>query len=211
MNDLFSSLKTAKLVEFISKEQENKKARRLSEIGFTLLVIAAFAFFALKPTFATISDLMGKINSKQLLVVEMDKKIRATVQAQDNFAKIQNDYPLIQSCIPDRPAFYQATTQVQKSGETNNVIIDKISFNLATDPDEKNIDSYHMTVTTQGDFINFLNTLNKINKSRRPFKMENFGFTLPKLQSSAATASASGVNFTMNAKFYYLEKDNVKK
>lgn len=204
-NSFLPRLKTEKLLEFVAKEGENNQSRRFIEIGFTLIVIAGFAFFALKPTFATISDLMGKIKSKRILVTEMSKKIGNIIKAQDNFANIQNEYPIIESCLPSRPAVFQATTQVRKSGEKFSVSFDRITFTFEEG------DSYHLNVNTKGDFIAFLQTLGQLNRTRRPFTINSFSFSLPKMQSAAATSSADLVNFNLNTEYYYSEKTNESK
>ncbi len=208
MKNPLTVIKTDKLINYISREQENKKSRRLSEIGFTLLVIALFAFLAIKPTFSKISELMGTIKSKKMLSAEMEKKIRSIVQAQDNFAKIQDEYPLIQSCIPSYPSFSNASSLIQKSGERNSIAFQKINFNLDQD---KNIETgnFHINTSSQGDFLAFLQTIDQLSKSRRPLTIDTFSFSIPKSQSSASP-SASQINFSINTEFYFLEKYDKK-
>ena len=205
MKNPLSILKTEKLIEYVSREQENKKSRRLSEIGFTLFVIAAFAFFAIKPTFSKISELMGTIKSKKMLAAEMEKKIKNIVQAQDNFAKIQDNYSIIQSCIPFRPSFSHASLLLQKSAEKNSVTFNKINFNIDSEKGS-DTDNFKINTSSQGDFMLFLQTIDQLSKSRRPLTIDTFGFSVPKSQSSSASPSASQVNFNINAKFYFLEK-----
>ena len=137
----------------------------------------------------------------------MDIKIKNIVQAQDNFAKIQDNYPLILSCVPNRPSYYQAASQIQKDGEKFSLNLDKFSFNLEPkDKTVKNNDSFSISISNQNDFIAFLETLKKIGQSRRPLTIDTFGFSLPKSLSNTASSSANAVNFTLNAKYYYLEK-----
>lgn len=209
MSNFFSSLKTEKLLSYVSKQQENKHSRRLSEIAFTILVITLFIFFALKPTLGTISDLMGKIKSKKMLVTEMDKKIKNLLQAQDNFAKIQNEYPIIQSCVPSRPSYYNAAVQIKKAGEKNNIDFSKFSFNLTSLADQKKTKeddySFIININNQADFVNLLETINKISQSRRPLTINSFNFAIPKLQTKDASVSADAVNIGLNVKYYYLE------
>ena len=204
MNPFFASLKTEKLLDYVSKQQETKRSHRISEIAFTLCVIAAFILFALKPTMATISDLLGKINSKKILVSQMDIKIKNIVQAQDNFAKIQDNYPIILSCVPSRPSYYQAATQLQKAGEKHSINFNKLSFNL-----DKDNTNFSITISNQNDFIAFLETIKTLSQSRRPLTIDTFSFSLPK--SNTASASANSVNFALNTKYYFLEKENEKK
>lgn len=212
MSNFFSSLKTEKLLNYVSKQQENKRSRRLSEAAFTVVVIALFVLFALKPTLGTISDLMGKIKSKKILVAEMDKKIKNILQAQDNFAKIQNDYPLIQACVPSRPSYYNAALQIQKAGEKNNINFDKLGFNLSETKDQKIIDNrFSITISNQNEFMNLLETLNLLGKSRRPLTIDSFSFALSKMQAGVATSSAGFVNLGFSAKYYYLDNTNDKK
>lgn len=206
MSNFFSAIKTEKLLSYVSKEQENKRSRRLSEAAFTLAVITLFVLFALKPTLGTISDLMGKIKSKKVLVAEMDKKIKNLLQAQDNFAKIQNDYPLIQSCVPSRPSFYDASLQIQKAGQKSNIDFNRIAFNLT-----ENKSTFSISINNENDFVNLLETINKLSKSRRPLTINSFSFAVPKIQSSTATPSANSVNLNLNAKYYFLENTNDKK
>jgi hypothetical protein len=100
------------ILEYIKRQRSNVKFYQLIEIGVTFVLTAFFLFVAIKPAALTISALLGEINSKQELTKQMRSKINDVIQAQDVYSQVQNEYGLINSCLPDNPRFSQGLAQV---------------------------------------------------------------------------------------------------
>jgi len=201
---------------FLERRREDQKFMRSLEVGSTLLLISFFALFALRPAFDVISALVGEIRSKDALSKQLNTKIRNIIEAQDNFSKIQKDYSLIESCLPDLPRYAQASQQVQLAAKNNNINFSKIAFNIKEDdktPEQKksNIDSYQISAISQASFYPAISFLSKLHNNRRLLDIESLSFANSKKGSVASPSAESAITFNLNARLYFWNPPNDKK
>lgn len=210
MTDPFS-LQVSKikpLFAYLKKQRENKKIAKNTEITATFILITFFLYFAIRPTFLTISSLLGDIKSKQLMKQELKKKINNVIKAQDLYSIAQEKYHLINFSLPDRPNFYDSAFQTQLTGEESGTQINKITFDLAgSNPPKKldpNLTSYSLGLTIDGRFNDAMKIVNELLKNRRLINIESLNIGLPpeNIASPGATANG-GINTRFSAVFYY--------
>jgi hypothetical protein len=201
------------LFDFLKKQRENQKFIERMEIASTFALISFFMFFAIRPTALTISSLLGDIESKKVLKKELRSKINDVIQAQESFSEVQERYHVINNSLPDRPSYYQAAYQVQKTGELLGINIDKITFNLSdsqgsTMPD---VQPYTISLDIDDDFMSSTRLISDIigNQRATEIKLINFG-QLPKENIPASESSSSAevdpghkLKTRFSVKFYY--------
>jgi len=130
--------KLTPLFDFLKKQREIEKNRKVFELSITFAIISIFLFFAIRPTFLTISTLVGDIKSKELLTSKMKIKIDQIITAQDNFSQVQEKYSV-----------------------KNNVNYDKLTF---TQSDK---DYYSTKISTRTSFSSGVNLLSSLFNLRR--------------------------------------------
>lgn len=69
----------------------------------SLLLTAFFILFALSPTFSTIVGLVRKIDDQKKVLAALDSKINNLILAQENYAQIESDLPLLEAALPVKP------------------------------------------------------------------------------------------------------------
>ncbi len=210
MTDPFSAQvsKVKPLFAYLKKQRENKKFIKNTEITATFILITFFLYFAVRPTFLTISSLVGDIKSKQLMKQELKKKINNVIKAQDLYSLAQEKYQLINFSLPDRPNYYDAAFQTQSTGQEAGIQINKIAFDLAGSGTSKKLDpnltNYSLGLTIDGRFNDAVKIVNELLKNRRLVNIESLNIGLPPENTASSGASTNGgINTRFSALFYY--------
>lgn len=195
------------LLNFIKQKQEDHRFTKSLEIGFTFILISVLAIFAIRPAVITITQLTGEIKAKKLLHKELDKKLRKVIEAQNNFAEIQDYYTLIERSLPNSPQYSYASEQLFSLSNQSNLTIDKLNFAFKKiDPKDKtlkNMTDYNINSTIQTDFYPAVDFLNKISQSKRIIDITSVSMNIAKRQSSSDETSSNQVNFSFNTNVYY--------
>jgi len=205
--------KSQPLFDYLKKKREDRRFRQSIELSATFFLISFFLIFAIKPTAFTISALIGEIKAKEALSRnQMRPRINSIIQAQENFALIQQDYHVIESSLPDSPRYSQAATQILVVGQQNQFYFPKITFNikqkenrkhqLKTDP---NIKDYSIAINSQTPFVSAMNFLHRILNNRRLIDIDKISFTRSQKDQPS---SQTNVNFSAN--FPYWQGENEK-
>jgi len=209
--DYKNNIKTEKLLEYIRKTGENRRLVQTLELGLTLLLIAGFSFFAIKPTFSTISTLMGEIKAKEISVKEMQKKIDSLEQAQKIYSEIQKDYLAIENCLPKNPGYYNASTTLRRAANLYSIELDRVGFNLKFDDKTAPVASksaiatknFSTIVNIKSDFVSLTNLIDKLSRTQRPIIISSVNIAIQQQKE----ASSSGTSLGINPVFYYLPKN----
>ena len=195
------------LLSFIQKKQEDHKFVKSIEVGFTFILISILSIFAIRPAVITITQLTGEIKSKKLLHQELDKKLRKIIEAQNNFAEVQDYYSAIEISFPSAPRYSHAADQIQSVSTNSNLSLDKLTFNFKKeDPKDKNITNikeYSINSNIQTDFYPAVDFLNKIAQNSRLIDITSVSMNIAKKQSSSDTESQNQINFSFNTNIYY--------
>jgi len=175
-------------------------------------LISLLSIFAIRPAVITIFNLTGEIQSKKLLNKKLDSKLRQIIEAQNNFAQIQDYYGIIEKTFPSSPQYSHATDQIQSASQVSNLSLDKITFNFPKeDPKQKtlttDIQQYSINSSVQTDFYPAVDFLNKITQNRRLIDITSVSMNIAKRRSSSSQEDISSqINFNFNTNVYYWKK-----
>jgi hypothetical protein len=183
IEDLFH---TQSLFTYLEKQKKNQKFVRSIEMSASFILITFFLVFAIRPTAYTISSLLGEIKAKEILSKQKLKpKIQNIIEAQQNFALIQQDYYLINASLPDSASYSHLATQVLGSGNQSQVLFPEINFNLkqsdrqkASSPLSKNLSYYQTDLNQSTRFSSAISLLTQLLNNRRLFEIEKITLSL---------------------------------
>lgn len=173
------------------------------EIMLSLVTVSFFAYFALKPTAFTITQLLEEIKSKEEVLAVMDQKVADLKVAQGVYQSEQSRIALINEALPDVPSPEAFARQIEglsaKSGITlSNLVMGDVV--LVGDPSQKppsNADfaplpegsleiSFSLTIT--GPYTSIQSFLKDLENLRRPSKVD---YTVVSVSQSAENRSLS--------------------
>lgn len=186
------------LFVYLQKKRENQKIVKSVELGGTFFLISFFILFAIKPTFLTISTLVGDIKAKELLSKELKNKINDVIVAQDLFSQVQERYSLVESSMPLNLRFYQANSQILASTTKFQIPSNKFDYTVIKDQNY-----YGVTVNTTTNFASALSVVSDILKNRRLMDVDNISFSINE-------ELPGQININLPLKIYYW-RDDVKK
>ncbi|HOZ80983.1 MAG TPA: type 4a pilus biogenesis protein PilO [Candidatus Woesebacteria bacterium] len=195
------------LVEYLRKQQENKKFLKTVEVTATFTLISFFLYFAIRPTAITISSLVGEIKSKEILKKELRTKINNIIAAQDSFSEVQSRYQVVNSSLPDRYYLDQAYQQIVKNGELSGVTVSNGRFDFDEKKLSGTIGKVGFPVAIDTSFTTALAFLENLQKSRRLIDVSKIT-----IQPAAnSTDSTKVLNFSLDSQLIYWPNQNEKK
>jgi Tfp pilus assembly protein PilO len=186
------------LFVYLQKQKENQKVVKLVEVGATFFLISFFIFFAIKPTFLTISSLLGDIKSKEILSKELKTKINDVIIAQDLFSQVQERYYLVESSLPINPRFSQATSQIMSTSQNHQIFLNKIDFIIQ---DSK---YFSANISTTSSYLSAVSFVSDILQNRRLMGLDSFTFSLSK------NTQDQKISINLPLKIYYWQNDAKK-
>lgn len=208
------NLKTQELTKFVKKQSENQRFMKTLETSATFFLITIFGLFAIRPTFVTISALIGEIKAKEILASQMRDRIKSVVKAQENYALVQEKYSIIESSLPDGYRFYNSSSQFQAAFQNNQMKPRQISYgfqSVANKQPNTNLDNYTLRTGTSSDFSQILNFIGKILNIKRLIDINQISFSLDNSSGSenpGGEVPSGEVNFDLNADVYYWNTGN---
>lgn len=215
MNPIFTSQvsKVRPLLDYLDKQRDNRKFVKSVEVSATFFLITFFLYFAIRPTFSAISTLNGQIESKKILQAELKNKINNVIQAQDLFSQVQEKYSIVNSSLPDHPSYLNASNQIQQAGSNGSLVVDNLNFdfnNLKEAQIDPNVKYYKVSLGFNGPYVSSLAFVSDLLQNRRLINISSLRFGSEVLEKSASS-SASSVNSSFSAIFYYWPNTNEKK
>lgn len=186
------------LFAYLQKQRDNQKVIRLLEIGGTFFLISFFIFFAIKPTFLTISALLGDIKAKELLSKELKTKINDVIMAEDLFSQVQERYYLVESSLPSNPRFFQANSQIVSLSQNHQIFLDKVDY-LVQDSD-----TFSTNISTASSYLSAISLVSDILNNRRLMGLDGFTFSTNKDNNGRA------IDINLPLKIYFWQNDAKK-
>lgn len=183
---------------------KKKKARVYTSIILSILTIAFFGFFAIRPTLVTIGGLLKEIKDKKAVVTQMDQKIDNLTKAQANYTRIKNDLDLVNESLPIDPDLPILIKQLESLARLSSVAIDSVRFektNLQGEIETEGNQTVGFSLALVGNYENLKEFLNSLDTLRRIISVESFAFT------SKKEKEINLLVLTINAKAHYLSKD----
>lgn len=183
---------------------QKKQARVYTGIVLSILTVAFFGFFAIRPTLVTISGLLKEIKDKREVVAQMDQKINNLAKAQANYNQISNRLYLINQSLPQDPDLSLLIKQVEALARISSVNLDSVRFdktNLQGEVEKKEEQKVGFSLALSGSYQNLKQFLNSLDTLRRVILIESFAF------KSKAEGETQFLTLTINAKAHYLTRD----
>lgn len=98
------------------------------EILATILLVAFFLMFAIRPTLKTIAGLLRTIDDLKSVEQALDAKINSLVQAQTNYSRIRPKLGLLDRALPSKPEVDNLVIDLEDSTARNQVEIAGLSI-----------------------------------------------------------------------------------
>ena len=177
----------------------------------TLTAISFFVWFAIRPTLATILELVRQIDGQKQTLAQLEKKAAALSQAQREWQRIENYIDLVNQAIPDGALPEITARQIEAlAGEENlalvNLSVGKIKI-LGTMQEEqtkidlpKNVRSFPISFTVQGAPERIFSFLSRISQVRRPIIWESISV------SGKPPEAATNLSLTISSSFPYIKQ-----
>jgi len=199
------------VLEYVKKQRENVKFIQSIEVGITFCLSSFFLFFAIKPTSLTISSLMGEIKTKQVLVQKMRTKINDVIESQDVFSQVQNNYQIIDSCLPDNPRYSQGLAQIKGISDIIGNT-DKIPIGLAPEPIDNSLspNQFSISIDRHTNFNDLLTLIKTINQNRRLMVIDSLNITSLDSEKSEELIPGENIQVSTSLKLFYSKPQNGK-
>ncbi len=149
----------------------------------SLLTLSFFGYFALKPTFTTITLLNRQIKDAKLVDLQLQQKINALSMAQIEYQKIQPDLSLLSLALPTEPQFPSLVKAVEKIATESGIQLKSINFKTVDLETQKKATrsaslipiSFDLDII--GDYPKLDNFITKLSSLPRLVVIEKMGFT----------------------------------
>lgn len=89
------------------------KVQAFSMAIFSLLALAFFSMFAIKPTLNSFFQLQREIEDAKTLDKELTSKIRLLLRAQEEYYEYQEELTLLDDALPPEPEFPQLLSKIE--------------------------------------------------------------------------------------------------
>ncbi|QQG43707.1 MAG: type 4a pilus biogenesis protein PilO [Candidatus Daviesbacteria bacterium] len=155
----------------------------------SIVVVAIFILFAIKPTIGTILVLQKNLENSKQVLAQIIQKSKDLSEARKNYQSLDPAIrQKIDTTIPPVPNLKTVIAALEQNALSNQASIsalqiDPISIPNATES-AKNLTEIQFTFTLEGSYNNLLNTLNGIKNSSRLISVT--GLTLNKNPESSS-------------------------
>jgi len=181
---------------------QKKEVAVYTEITLSLLTIAFFGFFALRPTIVTIASLVQELKTKKETDQRLQLKINALAQAQTNFAQVKDSLPLVDNALPSSALIPPFLYQLEILALQNNLSIRSLTIEpqpLIGTISGKNELGFSLSLS--GDFGNLDGFITSLETLRRTNNLESFNLTKDK------DLEGKLMNLNISGKAYFLPKE----
>lgn len=173
----------------------------------TLITVAFFGLAAIRPTLATVSELIKEIEQKRDVDEKLAQKIGALSSVQEEYYAIQDKLPLLETAIPIDRERNLLLLQMEYLAWINNVKIENMRIDPMTvysktpEPPEKTTDlfpSFNIILTVAApDELTHRSLLEDISNLDRILRIESVSFSRPEDEED------NSVKMTVTVRAYY--------
>jgi Tfp pilus assembly protein PilO len=182
-------------------------ARVSTALLLTVFAIVFFAAAAIRPTLATIAELLKKIDDQQTVKTQLDQKVAALATAQVEYSLVQNDIPLVDSAIPNSHKLDELLKQIESTAGVvqipiSSIQVDTVALKTKTPPKSDELIAIPLSVNLEASYEQLSSFLNLIANLSRIITIETITFSQSDTQSQV---SQVGLTIQMNAYFFPME------
>lgn len=179
--------KTSRYFTYIRPILRSKTAKTYSSLVFSLIAIAIFSYFAIKPTVATILSLQKSITERNQVLTNLKEKVKNLTEGKNNYKNINLKTKLkIEALIPGNPALPGIIDSLTFAANEAQASISGIQFQSIVIENEKNqldknapMNQVDFVLNTQGEFANLMKLLTILKRSDRLFGINSINFAQP--------------------------------
>lgn len=160
------------------------EVRAYAMIIFSLITISFFGYFALKPTFTTITLLNRQVKDAILVNQQLQRKINSLSLAQTEYQTIKPDLDLISQAIPSNPQFPLFVKSLEKIATQSGVTIKNVNFQSIDLSDTKTeatdaamLTSISFNINLLGDYPQINDFITKLSSLPRIVVIDKMGFS----------------------------------
>lgn len=107
---------------------KTRQAQAFLMVIMSLVTIAFFGTFAIRPTLKTIATLQRQIEDRSFLNDKLEEKINALILAQEEYQRIAPQLPLIYTLLPEKAEFPSLLRRLELVVDQNSATIAGIQF-----------------------------------------------------------------------------------
>ena len=185
----------------LGKFYQNKKAKTYTGIILSLLTIIFFIFFAIRPTFKTIAQLIRQTKDQKNVASELEKKINNLAKAQENYLTIEPELTLVEEALPQKAEVALLTKELETLASQNGVGIVNLRFSEIDLGENKQLkkekQEIKISLNVLGDYPNLKNFLKNLVSLRRIVLVEAFSFQTGKSEGNI-------LSLNLNAQAWFL-------
>ncbi len=178
--------------------------RDFTFVILSFLTAAFFGFFAIKPSLATIGELVKNVKDKRLASEKLEQKVNALSLAQREYASLQADLPSVYAVLPQKSDFSKLAKQIEYLAGKNNVFLLSLRFQKTNlfGEEKKELVSLGFDFNIGGEYINLQNFLEDLESLERIVVIEALGFSKKK---AGREESLFPLSLRVSTKGYYLQ------
>lgn len=179
--------KQSRYYTYIRPIYRNKFVRTYSPLIFSLVTIAVFSFYALRPTITTILSLQKSIEEQTEILNKVREKVANLATGKQNYESIDNQVKIkINSLVPDNPALAQLINSLNYIADQTDATISGVQFQTVEITPKQTVLNkdaqilpVDFTLNAQGSFADLMRMLTLMKKSNRLFSITSINFAQP--------------------------------
>jgi len=193
---------------------QKKQVRTYTGLILSLLTVAFFSFFAIRPTLITIASLVKEIEDKQMVAQKLQEKINAITVAQAEYAAVSSDFPLIEEALPQEPNLPILIRQLETLTVQNGATLRTIQFSqvnlrgkLVSEPDsvkKGEVSKVTFSLSASGSYQSLKSFLQSLEDLRRFVVISSFAF------KTGEEEEGQLLILSVTGDAYYLSQNEIK-
>ncbi len=170
---------------------------------FTLIVMAIFIFFAIKPTVETILVLQKKLTDSEKVLENVQKKADNLSIGKKNYENLDpNIKTKIQNAIPDTAGLRSLIQTLETSAKAHEASVSALQIQpllITTKGDNQvgSLSEIEFTFNIEGDYGNLTSLLHDLKSSARLISIESLSLT--------KVSEGTGLIMSLSGKAYYIK------
>ena len=180
----------------LSKFHQHKKYRAYTRVILSLLTVTFFIFFAIRPTFKTIAQLMRQVKDQKNISAELEKKINNLSEAQKNYLVIESELNLVEDALPQKAEIILLAKQIEALARQSGIVIVNLRFNdinlVESQKREEEKQDIKFSFNALGNYPDLKNFLRDLMSLRRIVLVEAFSFQTGKSEGNILSLNLNG-------------------
>jgi len=186
--------------------KEKEELWRYAEVVITLVTISFFIIFAIRPTVRAISGLLSEINNKEELSRKMRSKVNNVVEAQTNFAEIQEKIFLLDDSFPENYQLAQGASDLVGLALEDQLAVRGFSFSPVFFPPvdlEKGdtVSGISFNMSLRGSYQQAKAFVGRVKQLKRLVKVDRYSLSIPKKQKESGL-----LDVFLSGKLFYFDQ-----